>query len=84
MLHDYLLLFAQEAHPNTNVLQQDWASIHKAYTVTTFLKLFLSGRDGLAGPDLNPVEKVWGILARVVYRGHHQFDHVSDLQEAIL
>ena len=34
--------------------------------------------------DLNILENVWSILARVVYKNALQFDSVEDLKECIL
>ncbi|ETV98914.1 hypothetical protein H310_08403 [Aphanomyces invadans] len=33
--------------------------------------------------DLNPIENVWGFLARAVYRNGHQYDSVEDLKRQI-
>lgn len=35
-------------------------------------------------PDLNPIENVWGILARRVYANERQFDTVSALKACVL
>ena len=34
-------------------------------------------------PDLNPIENLWGIIVRAVYKNFRQFDNTSDLKEAI-
>ena len=34
-------------------------------------------------PDLNPVERVWGMLSREVYRGGAQYHTIRDLEQAI-
>ena len=34
-------------------------------------------------PDLNPIENLWGILSRRVYRNGRQFQNVCELKEAI-
>jgi len=34
-------------------------------------------------PDLNPIENVWGILVRKVYRNNRQFETVAELKTAI-
>lgn len=34
-------------------------------------------------PDLNPIENLWGWLARKVYANGRQFETVSELKEAI-
>lgn len=35
-------------------------------------------------PDLNPIEKVWAALVRIVYAGYKQYETVRDLKEAII
>ncbi|CDF35927.1 unnamed protein product [Chondrus crispus] len=34
-------------------------------------------------PDLNPIENVWGVLARAVYAGCRQYNTVDDLKTAV-
>uniref|UniRef100_A0A3Q2G3V1 Tc1-like transposase DDE domain-containing protein n=1 Tax=Cyprinodon variegatus TaxID=28743 RepID=A0A3Q2G3V1_CYPVA len=34
-------------------------------------------------PDLNPIENIWGRMAREVYKNGHQFQTVDALREAI-
>ncbi|CAJ1057776.1 unnamed protein product [Xyrichtys novacula] len=34
-------------------------------------------------PDLNPIENIWGWMAREVYKNGHQFQTVDALHEAI-
>ena len=34
-------------------------------------------------PDLNPIENVWGVLARAVYAGCRQYSTVEDLKTAV-
>jgi len=34
-------------------------------------------------PDLNPIENLWGILVRKVYRNNRQFETVAELKTAI-
>ena len=34
-------------------------------------------------PDLNPIENIWGVMARYVYSGGRQFMSVDDLEDAI-
>ncbi len=35
-------------------------------------------------PDLNPIEKVWGVLARKVYANGRQFDNKVQLKAQII
>ena len=34
-------------------------------------------------PDLNPIENIWGVLARKVYKSGRQFETVSSLVDCI-
>jgi len=34
-------------------------------------------------PDLNPMENVWGLLARTIYKDGRQYQNVQALQQAI-
>jgi hypothetical protein len=35
-------------------------------------------------PDLNPIENIWGHLARAIYAGNKQYRTVDELKRAIL
>uniref|UniRef100_A0A8R1E3R1 Tc1-like transposase DDE domain-containing protein n=1 Tax=Caenorhabditis japonica TaxID=281687 RepID=A0A8R1E3R1_CAEJA len=35
-------------------------------------------------PDLNPIENLWGCIARAVYAGSKSYTNVASLQQAIL
>ena len=35
-------------------------------------------------PDLNPIERLWGILAIEVYRNGRQFNSVSELMDCLM
>uniref|UniRef100_A0A8R1I7Q5 Tc1-like transposase DDE domain-containing protein n=1 Tax=Caenorhabditis japonica TaxID=281687 RepID=A0A8R1I7Q5_CAEJA len=34
-------------------------------------------------PDLNPIESVWDILARSVYKNGKQYNSISELKDAV-
>ncbi|ETV80936.1 hypothetical protein H257_06381 [Aphanomyces astaci] len=64
---------------------QDGASIHTAASTKAFLaeqSVTLFNHPALS-PDLNPIENVWGWLAREVYPNGKQYQSVSKLQSAI-
>ena len=65
--------------------QQDTDAIHNARHTLTFLQ-----ENGICvlgplacSPDLNPIENVWGSIARDVYGNGKQFESVNDLRDAI-
>ncbi|KAF0710331.1 hypothetical protein AaE_012585 [Aphanomyces astaci] len=84
-LSDYLLPFGHEMYGGRFVFMQDNASIHRARVVTEFLDeqdIMVFDHPALS-PDLNPIENVWGVLAREVYLNGKQFGSVDELKAAI-
>lgn len=67
------------------IFQQDNASIHSARTAKDFFRE--QNINVLDWPsrsiDLNPIENIWGILARQVYANGRQFNSVTELKTAI-
>ena len=89
---DYILMLKSKLLPSgskiggkNEIFQQDNASIHtsrqtKHWLANNLIKYF----DWPAkSPDLNPIENIWGILARRVYTNGKQYYSVSDIKEAI-
>lgn len=65
--------------------QQDNAPIHRAKVNIDYFKtkkINVLEWPSLS-PDLNPMENVWGLLARRVYANGRQFFSVEDLKKAI-
>ena len=68
------------------IVQQDDAPIHRAKVNLTWFKsqkINVLPWPSLS-PDLNPIENLWGILARKVYAGGKQFRSKEQLKTAIL
>ncbi|RYY42253.1 MAG: hypothetical protein EOO06_21400 [Chitinophagaceae bacterium] len=92
----YIMLLSKELEPLVRDLeglyheevyfQQDNAPAHTAHATQDWLdKHGITVIDWPAmSPDLNPVENVFGILARRLYSGNRQFSTVSELRAAIL
>lgn len=80
-LDDIPLLAARDA-----VFMQDNARIHTACSTIEWLKNNqIQVMDWPAySPDLNPIENVWGILARRVYVNGKQFDTIPELKSAVI
>ena len=70
---------------NSWVFQQDNAAVHNArLTKDFFRENIITLLDHPAcSPDLNPIENIWGWMAREVYKNGHQFQTVDALREAI-
>ncbi|KAF0708257.1 hypothetical protein AaE_013282, partial [Aphanomyces astaci] len=83
---NFMLPFAHAEHAEDFLFQQDNASIHASKETTAFLADI--GVDVLSwpslSPDLNPIENLWGYLARKVYENGRQFATVADLKDEIL
>lgn len=92
----YIQLLSKELEPLVRDLeglyhdeiyfQQDNAPSHSAHATQDWLDkhgITVLGWPAIS-PDLNPVENVFGILARRLYAGNRQFSTVAELRAAIL
>ena len=85
VLESHLLPIAPVIGGENWTFQQDNASIHKSASTMQWLRdknvevLTWPARS----PDLNPIENLWGILARKVYANGRQFDSKNQLKRAI-
>ncbi|KAL6479984.1 hypothetical protein MHYP_G00110170 [Metynnis hypsauchen] len=67
------------------VFQQDNAAVHNARLTKDFFQennITLLDHSACS-PDLNPIENIWGWMAREGYKNRHQFQTVDALREAI-
>ena len=84
-LSEHLLPFIDGVYGRDCIFQQDNASIHSAQTT----KRFFQEQDvqvmewPAKSPDLNPIENMWGVLARAVYASGRQFQTKADLISTI-
>jgi len=84
-LEDNLLPYFRNLTGDNGLFQQDNATCHKSASTTQWFKdnnINLLEHPSRS-PDLNPMENLWGILARDVYEGGRQFDNVNDLKRQI-
>ncbi|CDF33202.1 unnamed protein product [Chondrus crispus] len=84
-LESYLLPFIDQELNAGWIYMHDGAFIHRAHRVRQFFEEEeVPVMDWPAkSPDLNPIENLWGLLARAVYAGCRQFDNVEELKEAV-
>jgi len=85
-LEDYLIPFVGEEHSDRWVFMQDGASPHRANIKKDWLnEKEIALMDWPAkSPDLNPIENLWGILARRVYANQRQFNDVEELNDVVM
>lgn len=82
VLDEHLTPFWQPGY----IYMQDNASIHKS---SSTLRYFAHHQIDLldwpaCSPDLNPMENLWGLLVRDVYRNNTQYNSITALKTAIL
>lgn len=68
------------------IFQQDNASIHTSVSTEHYLSQLENVQflDWPArSPDLNPMENIWGVLARRVYIGGKQYSSIDELEVAV-
>jgi transposase len=80
-LSEHLLPFIDLKYGRDCIFQQDNASIHSSRaTKDFFVEENVEVMDWPAkSPDLNPIENMWGMLARAVYAQGRQFQTRNDL-----
>jgi hypothetical protein len=85
VLNEYLIPFYRRCHRSNAIFQHYNATIHTAYVTRNLLQnLRIDTMDWPArSPDLNPIENLWGILARAVYANGRQYFSRNDLIDSI-
>ncbi|KAF0710590.1 hypothetical protein AaE_012460 [Aphanomyces astaci] len=84
-ISNFMLPFGHQHYGENMVFMQDGASIHRSKMSLEFFKeqhVELFSHPALS-PDLNPIENLWGLLARVVYANGRQFMTKEELISAI-
>lgn len=85
MLDTELINFTDEKMDGDFIFQQDNAAIHVSrQSRAWFEEMEIDLLDWPAcSPDLNPIENLWGILARRVYGNGRQYGSVNELYVAV-
>jgi transposase len=85
MLEISLIEHAEQLMGPDFIFQQDNAAIHRAKHTKKWLqdRNIVSLEWPARSPDLNPIENLWGMLAREVYKNGRQFQTVLELKTAI-
>lgn len=87
MLEDTLIPYLEDVVGDREfIYQQDNAPIHVSSTARQWFrdKCIPTLRWPAISPDLNPMENVWGNMARIVYEGGRQYHDIPTLKTAIL
>lgn len=82
LIENVLIPFAEDKMDENWYFQQDNASIHTSKLMKKFFNdknIALIDHPSLS-PDLNPIENLWGIMAKRVYSNGRQFKTVKELK----
>ena len=85
VLEESLFPFINRLDTNNAIFQQDKAAIHSSKLTKDWFKTKKYGNLDwpTKSPDLNPIENLWGILSRRVYKCKHQFENRESLKSCI-
>ena len=86
VLDTNLFPFIRRFRPKKYTFQLDNASIHtSSATSRWFSEKHIEVLEGPScSPDFNPMQNLWGILARGIYANNKQFQSKDELKTAIL
>lgn len=81
-----LLPFLEESPDDIFTFQQDNASVHASKSTKKWLEDhgIMTLPWPACSPDLNPIENVWAIMVREVYKEGRQYSSVGDLKRRVI
>lgn len=85
-LENHLLEFCNSYPEKNKIFMQDDVPCHKSKYTQKWLydRNIPTMNFPPCSPDLNPIENLWGIMARKVYEGGRQFNSLEDLRSNIV
>lgn len=86
VLESHLLPVSQRIAGKNCIFQQDNATCHTSKLVNQWLKRNKINvmKWPANSPDINPIENLWGVLARKVYAVGRQFNDIESLKKVIV
>jgi len=86
VLRKQLVPFLKKFRRQDLLFQQDNATCHVSHSTTAFLDAnnIQVMKWPACSPDVNPIENMWGIIVRSVYKDNRQYQTVTELKCAIL
>lgn len=86
LLDSHLLPFLRKFRPLKLIFQHDNASVHASSSTNRWLKSkkIKVLKWPACSPDLNPMENLWGIVARRLYTENRRFENVDELKRGIV
>ena len=86
MIKKHFLSFIKNKEIENYIFQQDNCSIHKSrFSLEKFDELEIPLLEWPSrSPDLNPMENLWSILVKEVYKDNIVFDNLDDLKNSII
>lgn len=85
ILQKHLIPWMGKTHPKSAIFQQENDHAHTAKETQAWMaRVSLEVMDWPSkSPYMNPIENIWALMAKRVYKNGRQFDKLSDLRDAL-